>query len=126
MASKPTPEGQAISEVAHAEGGTTKGSASAQLQSELTKQKNAQQSGQTNGTTNQSRSVFTMSRFISDDNAHIVSSSSAQSQDTKEANFQEAASTIGGKMQNNPEAITTEDAAHLESREHRAMVRHCS
>jgi len=57
MASKPTPEGQAISEVAHAEGGTTKGSASAQLQSELTKQKNAQQSGQTDST-NQSRSVL--------------------------------------------------------------------
>lgn len=38
-----TPKGEAISEVAHAEGGTTKGSVSAQMQSQLTKERNAEQ-----------------------------------------------------------------------------------
>ena len=38
-----SPEGQAISEVARAEGGTAKGSLSAKLQSEVTKKKNAEQ-----------------------------------------------------------------------------------
>lgn len=42
MASK-TPEGQAISEMSQAEGGPTKGSITAQMQSEITKQKNAEQ-----------------------------------------------------------------------------------
>ena len=41
-ASAKTPMGQSISEVAHTEGGTTKGSQSAKMQSELTKARNAQ------------------------------------------------------------------------------------
>ncbi|KAL8809073.1 MAG: hypothetical protein Q9223_005658 [Gallowayella weberi] len=40
MAAKPTEAAQAISEVSHAEGGTTKGSQSAQMQSEFTRQRN--------------------------------------------------------------------------------------
>jgi hypothetical protein len=40
---KKTPEGEAISEVAHAEGGTTEGSVSSQMQSQLTKERDAEQ-----------------------------------------------------------------------------------
>ncbi|KAI4281118.1 MAG: hypothetical protein L6R38_003921 [Xanthoria sp. 2 TBL-2021] len=43
MATKPTEVGQVISDVARAEGGTTKGSQSAQMQSELSKQRNFDQ-----------------------------------------------------------------------------------
>ncbi|KAL8994750.1 MAG: hypothetical protein Q9169_005360 [Polycauliona sp. 2 TL-2023] len=43
MAAKPTEVGQTISDVARAEGGTTKGSQSAQMQSELSKQRNFEQ-----------------------------------------------------------------------------------
>jgi hypothetical protein len=43
MAITKTREGQAISDIAQAEGGTTKGSESAQMQSQLTKERNAEQ-----------------------------------------------------------------------------------
>ncbi|KAI9768762.1 MAG: hypothetical protein M1835_006818 [Candelina submexicana] len=49
-----SPEGQAISEVAKAEGGPSKGSASAQMQSEVAKQRNAEQDNTGSNTTSMS------------------------------------------------------------------------
>jgi hypothetical protein len=46
MTTQPTPSSQAISETAKTEGGTTKGSASAQMQSEMTKERNFEQAAQ--------------------------------------------------------------------------------
>ncbi|KAL9596699.1 MAG: hypothetical protein Q9219_005610 [cf. Caloplaca sp. 3 TL-2023] len=49
MATNRSEPSQVISEVAHAEGGTTKGSKSAQMQSELTKQRNLEETTDTVG-----------------------------------------------------------------------------
>jgi hypothetical protein len=43
-----------------------------------------------------------------------------QSRLDKEANFQEAVDVVGTKMANDPESVTKEDAAYLESRERTA------
>ena len=91
-----SPAGQAISEVAKAEGGTTKGSTSAKMQSELSK---AQHAGQT---------------------PNLSTGPIAQSHDTKEANFEDAKAKVVPKMENDPEHVTKEDASLLRSRETRA------
>ncbi|KAL8670621.1 MAG: hypothetical protein Q9168_004852 [Polycauliona sp. 1 TL-2023] len=166
MAAKPTEMGQTISDVARAEGGTTKGSQSAQLQSELSKQRNFEQTagnvgsklenapgsitkedaqavhraetraqGQqppsgsissaaqhqaavnegatgpnTNGTTTGSSGI----------NGASVDPTS-QSELDRQANFQQAASEVGGKLVNEPGNVTKEEADLLHSREHRAF-----
>ena len=91
--------GQTISEVAKAEGGTTKGSTSAKMQSELTKAQNAGQAPNlsTAGT-----------------------NPPAQSHLTKEANFEDAKAKVMPKMEADPEHVTKEDANLLRSRETRA------
>lgn len=48
-------------------------------------------------------------------------SAQMQSQFEKNRNFEQAAQEVGGKMQNQPEAVTSEDAAYLKSREARAI-----
>ncbi|KAK5722616.1 hypothetical protein LTR15_005847 [Elasticomyces elasticus] len=63
--------GQVIFETAKQEGGPQKGSASAQMQSEVVRQRN----------------------------------------------FEQAAAEVGSKVQNAPESVTSEDAAHIHSRE---------
>ena len=88
--------GQTISEVAKAEGGTTKGSTSAKMQSELTKAQNASQT------------------------PHRSTGSTLQSHATKEANLQDAKENILPKMEMEPEHVTKEDANLLRSRETRA------
>lgn len=93
--------GQMISDVAKAEGGTTKGSTSAKMQSELSKAQNA------------SASVGSGSGAGSVDPA-------TQSQIDKEANLAEAQDRVVPKMEHEPEHVTKEDASLLRSRETRA------
>ena len=88
--------GQKISEVAKAEGGTTKGSASAKMQSELTK---AQNNNQT---------------------PNFGADGATRSPVDKEANFAEAKAKVMPKIQADPEHVTKEDANLLRSREQRA------
>jgi hypothetical protein len=45
----------------------------------------------------------------------------SQSQLDREANYVEAADKIGSKIANDPESVTREDAAYVQSREHRAF-----
>lgn len=94
-----SPAGQTISEVAKAEGGTTKGSKSAQMQSELTKAQNA---GSGQGTSTGAADPTT------------------QSQMEREANLSEAQEKVAPKMEKDPEHVTKEDASLLRSRETRA------
>ncbi|KAL8729869.1 MAG: hypothetical protein Q9166_004426 [cf. Caloplaca sp. 2 TL-2023] len=159
--SKPTEVGQVISDVAHAEGGTTKGSQSAQMQSELGKQRNLDQvsadigskldtapgsitkedaqavhraetralgqqppsgsiSSQTQheaavnqGATNSTRTNTGTNTGPADPNV--------QSQLDRQANYQDAASKVGGKLVNEPGNVTKEEADLLHSREQRAF-----
>lgn len=90
--------GQMISEVAKAEGGTTKGSTSAKMQSELSKAQNANQTP----------------------NLGTGTDPATQSSMTKEANFADAQDKVVPKMDNDPEHVTKEDANLLRSRETRA------
>ena len=90
-----SPAGQMISDVAKAEGGTTKGSASAQMQSELTKAQNAQ-------TPDASTDPVTQSRI------------------DKEANLADAQEKVLPKIETDPEHVTPEEANLLRSREVRA------
>ena len=93
-----SPAGQMISEVAKAEGGTTKGSTSAKMQSELTKAQNTN--------TNQAPSLGT--------------DSISQSRMDKEANLADAQEKVMPKIEMDPEHVTSEDANLLRSREVRA------
>ena len=144
-----SPEAQSISEVAQAEGGTTKGSKSAQMQSELTKKRNAEQgvyddnttntattgkspAGQAisevakaeGGTTKGSTSAKMQSELSKAQNAgqtpNLSTDPITQSHNTKEANFEDAKARIVPKMENDPEHVTKEDASLLRSRETRA------
>ena len=145
-----SPEAQHISGVAQAEGGTTKGSKSAHMQSELTKKRNAEQgvySGTTTantastskspagqaisdvakaegGTTKGSTSAKMQSELSKAQNAgqtpKIGTDPTNQSHNTKEANFEDAKAKVVPKMENDPEHVTEEDASLLRSRETRA------
>lgn len=140
-----TAAGQRISEIAKAEGGTIKGSASAQMQSELTKQRNAAQgvgrsgnksaAGQAisdvakaeGGTTKGSASAQMQSEVSKAQNAGSgqggVSESvepTMRSQMDREANLIDAEQEVVPKMQNDPEHVTKEDASLIRSRETRA------
>ena len=149
-----SPEAETISEVAKAEGGTTKGSKSAQMQSELTKKRNAEQglydnntSGGTTanttsngkspagqaisqvakaegGTTKGSTSAKMQSELSKAQNAgqapSLGTDSISQSHNTKEANLEDAKAKVVPKMENDPEHVTKEDASLLRSRETRA------
>ena len=153
-ATSKSPEAQTISEVAKAEGGTTKGSKSAQMQSELTKQRNAEQgvyddnatgiatgsntgtsgspAGQIisevakseGGTTKGSTSAKMQSELSKAQNAgqtpNLSTDPTSQSPNTKENNFEDAKAKIVPKMENNPEHVTQEDANLLRSRDTRA------
>lgn len=91
--------GQVISEVAKAEGGTTKGSTSAKMQSELTKAQNA---GQTPNIGTGGADPATRSHMA------------------REANFEDAKAKVVPKMEMDPDHVTREDADLLRSRETRA------
>ncbi|KAL8851274.1 MAG: hypothetical protein Q9221_003804 [Calogaya cf. arnoldii] len=166
MAAKPTEVGQVISDVAHAEGGTTKGSQSAQMQSELSKQRNFDQvsSGvgskletapgsikkedaqalhraetRVMGQQPPSGSISSVAQHqvavnegATGSNVNGTTTASAgingapvdpnlQSQMDRQANFQDAASKVGGKLVNEPGNVTKEEADLLHSREQRAF-----
>ena len=95
--------GQKISEVAKAEGGTTKGSSSAKMQSELTKAQNAGQTPNLDAAA-----------------AGQGIDPATRSKTTKEANFEDAKEKVVPKMEHDPEHVTAEDANLLRSRETRA------
>ncbi|KAL8782723.1 MAG: hypothetical protein Q9213_005147 [Squamulea squamosa] len=167
MSAKPTEVGQVISDVARAEGGTTKGSQSAQMQSELSKQQNfntaasnfdskldaapesitkedaqavhraesrlegqqppsgsissqAQHQAAVNegatGTTTSTTSTSGSTRT----NAAPVDPN-VQSQLDRQANYEDVASKVGGKLVNEPGNVTKEEADLLHSREQRAF-----
>ncbi|KAL8909238.1 MAG: hypothetical protein Q9171_005125 [Xanthocarpia ochracea] len=165
MAAKPTELGQVISDVAHAEGGTTKGSQSAQMQSELSKQRNFDQvadnvgskldtapdsiteedaqavhraesrlqsqqppSGSISSQVQHQAAVNEGATGSTQDTAAASSRTNAapvdpivQSQMDRQANFEDAASKVGGKLVNEPGNVTKEEADLLHSREQRAF-----
>ena len=97
-----SPAGQMISDVAKAEGGTTKGSTSAKMQSELTKAQNA------DSNSNQTPNLDT------------TTDPTLQSRLDKELNLADAEEKVLPKMEMDPEHVTSEDASLLRSREMRA------
>ncbi|KAJ9648456.1 hypothetical protein H2201_000791 [Coniosporium apollinis] len=106
---------QDISETARAEGGTTKGSLSAQMQSQYTKELNAnggasEDQGTTGTASNNTSSVNTTSDITP----------AEQSRLDRERNLQEALDVVQPKMAYDPKSVTQEDASLLESREQRA------
>lgn len=139
---------QVISETAKAEGGPSKGSASAQMQSQVTKARNAEQNdaslgsgtgkspaGQAisdvakaeGGTTKGSTSAKMQSELTKAQNAAAgqgtvtgAADPATQSQLDREANLAEAQDKVAPKIQNDPEHVTKEDASLLRSRETRA------
>lgn len=136
---------QGISEAAKAEGGPTKGSASAKMQSEFTKQRNAAQgigrssnksaAGQAisdvakaeGGTTQGSTPAQMQSEIIKAQNAGSGQGGPFESVDPttrsemdRETNLIDAEQEMVPKMQNDPEHVTKEDASLLRSRETRA------
>ncbi|KAL8828616.1 MAG: hypothetical protein Q9170_006527 [Blastenia crenularia] len=157
MAENQTEAGQTISEVAKAEGGTTKGSQSAQMQSELAKQRNLEQTtanvgskldtapgsitkedaqamhraesralgGQQPGSgslTSRAQHEAAVNQVATPEATTAANSDPAvQSQMDRQANFQDAASTVGGKLVNEPGNVTKEEADLLHSREQRAF-----
>ncbi|KAL8647006.1 MAG: hypothetical protein Q9226_006614, partial [Calogaya cf. arnoldii] len=166
MAAKPTEVGQAISDVAYAEGGTTKGSQSAQMQSELSKQRNFDQVSSHVGSKLEtapesikkqdaqavhraetrvmgqqppSGSISSVAQHQAAVNEGATGSTTngataapsgvngapvepnLRSQKDRQANFQDAASKVGGKLVNEPGNVTKEEADLLHSREQRAF-----
>ncbi|KAI4222045.1 MAG: hypothetical protein L6R36_006441 [Xanthoria steineri] len=166
MAAKPTEAGQVISDVARAEGGTTKGSQSAQMQSELSKQRNFDQvssevgskldtapgsitkddaqavhraESRLQGQQPPSGSISSVAQHQAAVNDGAIGSASegtttgsaglngasvdpsSQSQLDRQANFEDAASKVGGKLVNEPGNVTKEEADLLHSREQRAF-----
>ncbi|KAL8951829.1 MAG: hypothetical protein Q9222_002218 [Ikaeria aurantiellina] len=160
MAANPTEAGQAISDVAHTEGGTTKGSKSSQMQSELSKQRNFEEASANVGskldtapgsiTMEDAKAVHRAetraldqqppSGSISSQAQHAAAVNdsatstgdvagsaaasrdpNAQSQMDRQANYEDAASKVGGKMVNEPGNISKDEADLLHSREHRAF-----
>ena len=183
MAAKPTETGQVISDIARAEGGTTKGftsishfpivfdlhvqgSQSAQMQSELAKQRSFDQvssdvdskldaapesitkedaqavhRAQTRleGQQPPSGSISSVAQHQAAVNEGATGSSasgtttassgiggapldpSTQSQMDRQANYQDAASKVGGKLVNEPGNVTKDEADLLHSREQRAF-----
>ncbi|KAL8689749.1 MAG: hypothetical protein Q9218_004648 [Villophora microphyllina] len=157
MASNRTEAGQVISAVAQAEGGTTKGSKSAQMQSELSKQRNFEEVSANVGSkldaapssitkedaqavhgaeTRVSRGQQPLSGSISSHAQHEAAVNkgatttrnttasldpTTQSQLDRQANYEDAASKVGGKLVNEPGNITKEEADTLHSREQRAF-----
>ena len=143
-----TAASKVISDTAKAEGGPAKGSASAQMQSEVTKARNAEQGNTTGssnttksaagqmisevaksegGTTKGSTSAKMQSELTKAQNANAGQESGAgavdpttQSQMDREANFNDAQKKVAPKIQNDPEHVTKEDASLLRSRETRA------
>ncbi|KAI9710994.1 MAG: hypothetical protein M1820_002432 [Bogoriella megaspora] len=125
-----TPAGAVISETAKAEGGPTKGSVSAQMQSQVAKQRNAEEAEDSvvdkletgapidpeEARTVQSREQRAMGG-VRPPAGSIAAE--AQSVAAKEQNFDEAAQRVGLKMQTNPGAVSSEDASYLQSREAR-------
>lgn len=134
--------GDIISQVAHAEGGTTKGSASAQLQSQVAKERNAQRAEE-----EVAQKLKTNPGSVSIDDAAYVQSREArasggvseltsaahktayanelaraeQSAFDRTANYAEAAHRVGSKMATDQSSVTKEDANLLHSRETRAF-----
>lgn len=138
---------QVISETAKAEGGPSKGSASAQMQSEVAKARNAEQGntsagGNTKsaagqmisdvakaegGTTKGSTSAKMQSELTNAQNATSGQGASngqvdptTQSHMDREANLQDAEQKVVPKMENDPEHVTKDEANLLRSRETRA------
>ncbi|KAL8938768.1 MAG: hypothetical protein Q9216_003714 [Gyalolechia sp. 2 TL-2023] len=157
MAKKRTEASQAISDVAKAEGGTFKGSKSAQMQSELVKQRKMEEASANvgskldtapgsitkedaqaahraesralGGQQPASGSVASQAQHEAAVNEGATSTSTTaasldpavQSQMDRQANFEDAASKVGGKLVNEPGNVTKEEADTLHSREHRAF-----
>lgn len=139
-----------VSDTAKAEGGPSKGSTSAQMQSAIDKARNAEQepsstlnnssksaAGQMisdvakaeGGTTKGSTSAKMQSELTKGNDPASVAGAGAgagqvdpamQSQMDKEANLQEAQAEVAPKMEMDPEHVTKEDASLLRSRETRA------
>ena len=147
---KPTAEGNSISAVAQEEGGTTKGSTSAAMQSELTRQRNVERAQTEVGSKLdnapetvtskdasyvQSKEVKATGAVASDlpsaaakQAASNTSSagvgnldSSTQSSLDREANYAEEADKIKTKLETNPGSITKEEGDAMHRREQRAF-----
>ncbi|KAL8700412.1 MAG: hypothetical protein Q9201_005459 [Fulgogasparrea decipioides] len=157
MAANRTEAGQVVSDVAQAEGGTTKGSKSAQMQSELTKQRNFEEvsanvgsmldtspgsitkedaqaihraeTRASGGQQPPSGSITSQAQHEAAVNEGTSSTrttaapldSNTQSQLDRQANYEDVASKVGGKLVNEPGNVTKKEADLLHSREQRAF-----
>lgn len=137
--------GDMISKIAQVEGGTSKDSVSAQLQSQLTKERNAQQAEK-----DVLQKLFTSPTSVTTEDAAYVQSREArvggvsgltsvahkmananqratideptvQSAVDRTRNYMEAADKVEAKMEADPSSITKEDGDLLHSRETRAF-----
>ncbi|KAL9025912.1 MAG: hypothetical protein Q9196_005339 [Gyalolechia fulgens] len=157
MAAKRSEVSQAISDAAKAEGGPTKGSTAAQMQSEITRQRNLRETAANVGSKLEtapgsitkedaqaahraesralggrqpaSGSITSQIQHEAAVNEGATSTSTTaasvdpavQSQMDRQANFEDAANKIGGKLVNEPGNVTKEEADILHSREQRAF-----
>ena len=105
-----TTDGQIISEVAREEGGPSKGSTSAKLQSQVTKERNRQQATAQVGSTLEQNPTSQGSL-----------DPGQQSQLDRQANYEDVASKVQDKIATDPTSVTPEEANLARSRETRAF-----
>ncbi|KAL9056149.1 MAG: hypothetical protein Q9162_003110 [Coniocarpon cinnabarinum] len=127
---QPTVDPKMVSETAKQEGGTTAGSASAQLQSQMTKERNAQQVDEQLQSKMEHGAVPTQEEAkLAESREHRATgrepepgslASQAQSAADKHANMHDVADKVESKLHSDPSSITPGEASTLESREHRA------
>ncbi|KAI9704292.1 MAG: hypothetical protein M1836_007153 [Candelina mexicana] len=109
-------EGQAISEVAKAEGGPSKGSASAQMQSEVAKQRNSERDNTGSNTSGKSAEGQAISEVSKAEGGTTKGSTAAkmQSELTKQRNVEQGVydTTGSAKTGTNPSAQGQADREH--------------
>ncbi|KAF2228939.1 hypothetical protein EV356DRAFT_571523 [Viridothelium virens] len=124
--------GEAISDTMKQEGGPTKGSTAAQMQSQVAKQRNAEAAEDQVASKletgepidpSEARTVQSREQRAMDGQRPPPGSIAAQAQSIadKEKNFEQAAEEVTGKMATAPEEVTSSDAQYLQSREARVV-----
>ncbi|KAL8746007.1 MAG: hypothetical protein Q9190_001933 [Brigantiaea leucoxantha] len=155
MAANRSEASQIISKVAHEEGGTTQGSKSSQMQSNLARQRNYEDAAaevgsklanepenvtkqdadhlhraehralgvtEKGGIASQAQHQVAVNEKATGGQASAVAvNPSSQSEADRQANFEDAAATIGSKLVNEPGNVTKEDGDVMHSREQRAF-----
>ncbi|KAI9715215.1 MAG: hypothetical protein M1828_000913 [Chrysothrix sp. TS-e1954] len=138
MSSQPTPDPATVSQVAQQEGGTTKGSTSAQMQSEMTKQANAEQVDahvadklakgepitKQEASLAESRESRAMGGQRPPPGSVAAQAQSAAAKDAaapqKDANLAKTTSDVKAKLDSAPQTVTPDDANKARSAETKA------